>query len=310
LEARVAAALDRLRPYLGSHGSDVELEGTSTDGVVRLKIYTEPGGPPSSPHLKSAVEEAIKTAAPDVAAIDVVEEERKPGMPDLIPVDSLAVRAINPQDATPAASWHDMAGGTWEAVPEIAGLESGEVAGFLIGGYPVLACRAGQDVYAYRDYCPRCTGSMAGATLQAGAPQTGGSLLSCPTCRGHFDVHHAGACLEDKGLHLDPLPLLVRGGVLSVAIPGESGQSPPPPAAPAPPARTEATPAESLPLVAPAGQAAPLALVPNAASPAVSSPAVPAPAVPAPAVPAPAVSAADVPTAAAPALQAAAGQDE
>lgn len=318
LEARVAAALDRLRPYLGSHGSDVELQGTSTDGVVRLKIYTEPGGPPSSPDLKSAVEEAIKTAAPDVAAIDVVEEEKRPGMPDLIPVDSLAVRAINAQDATPAASWHDMAGGTWEAVPEIAGLESGEVAGFLIGGYPVLACRAGQDVYAYRDYCPRCTGSMAGATLEAGAPQTGGSLLRCPTCRGHFDVHHAGACLEDKDLHLDPLPLLVRGGVLSVAIPGEAVQSPTPLAAPAPPARTEATPAESIPLVAPAGQAAPLALVPDAASPAVSSPAVPAPAVPAPAVSAadiptaaaPALSAANIPTAAAPALQAAAGQDE
>lgn len=318
LEARVAAALDRLRPYLGSHGSDVELQGTSTDGVVRLKIYTEPGGPPSSPDLKSAVEEAIKTAAPDVAAIDVVEEEKRPGMPDLIPVDSLAVRAINAQDATPAASWHDMAGGTWEAAPEIAGLESGEVAGFLIGGYPVLACRAGQDVYAYRDYCPRCTGSMAGATLEAGAPQTGGSLLRCPTCRGHFDVHHAGACLEDKDLHLDPLPLLVRGGVLSVAIPGESVQSPTPLAAPAPPARTEATPAESIPLVAPAGQAAPLALVPDTASPAVSSPAVPAPAVPAPAVSAadiptaaaPAPSAANIPTAAAPALQAAAGQDE
>jgi nitrite reductase/ring-hydroxylating ferredoxin subunit len=113
-----------------------------------------------------------------------------------------------------------MNGGTWEPVPEIAGLEPGDVAGFLIAGYAVLACRTGQDVYAYRDYCPRCSGSMAGATLQrALAAPTGGGLLRCPTCRGHFDVRQAGSCLEDRSLHLDPLPLLVRGGVMSVAVP-------------------------------------------------------------------------------------------
>lgn len=257
LEARVAAALDRIRPYLGSQGGDVELEGTSTDGVVRLKLYTDPDAPPSSTPLKVAVEEAIKAVAPEVTAIDVVEVEKQPGLPDLIPVDSLPVRAISPADATPAAAWHDMTGGIWVPVPEIAGLESGDVAGFLIGGYPLLACRAGQDVYAYRDHCPRCSGSMAGAVLEAAAERAGGSVLRCPTCRGHFDVHRAGACLEDKGLHLDPLPLLARAGVLSVAIPTESGQPAPLPAAPAPPARAEATPVQSIPLVAPAGQAVP-----------------------------------------------------
>ena len=293
LEARVAAALDRIRPYLDSHGGDVELEGTSTDGVVRLRLYIDPAAPGSSTPLRVAMEEAIKAVAPEVAAIDVVEVEKQPGLPDLIPVDSLPVRAISPADATPAATWHDMTG-TWVPVPEIAGLESGDVAGFLIGGYPLLACRAGQDVYAYRDYCPRCTGSMAGATLEAAAAGAGGSVLRCPTCRGHFDVHRAGACLEDKGLHLEPLPLLVRAGVLSVAIPSESGQPAPLPAAPAPPARAEVTPVQSIPLVAPAGQAVPMALAPEPASPAIPSPAVPAPI---------------IPVAAAPELQPAAGQD-
>ena len=59
-------------------------------------------------------------------------------------------------------------------MPEIAGLEQGDVAGFLVGGYPVLACRTGQDLYAYRDYCPRCTGSMAGAALQRALAGAGG----------------------------------------------------------------------------------------------------------------------------------------
>jgi nitrite reductase/ring-hydroxylating ferredoxin subunit len=51
------------------------------------------------------------------------------------------------------------------------------------------------------------------------AAPAGGGLLRCPTCRAHFDVRQAGACLEDRSLHLDPLPLLVRGGVMSVAVP-------------------------------------------------------------------------------------------
>lgn len=304
LEARVAAAVDRLRPYLGSNGLAAELEGTSQDGVVRLKLFrTYPGAPPSSAPLKSEVEAAIKAAAPEVTAVDMAEVEKPAGSPELIPVDALPVRANSPADATPAAPWQDMPGGTWEPVPEIAGLESGEVAAFLIGGYPVVACRTGQDLYAYRDYCPRCTGSMAGAALHRAADaEAGGSLLSCPTCRGHFDIRRGGICLEDKDLHLDPLPLLMQGGVLCVAIPRGSETAAPPPAVAAAPGPTEATPVQAIPLLAPAGQAAaPAPLTPEPESPAVSAPTVASPAVASPAVTEPAipVAAAELPAAAA-----------
>ena len=311
LEARVAAAVDRLRPYLGSNGRDVELEGTSLDGVVRLKLFrTQPGGPPAFTPLKSEMEAAIKAAAPEVTAVDVAEVEKPVGSPDLIAVDSLPVRVNNPADATPAAPWQDMSGGTWEPIPEIAGLESGEVAAFLIGGYPVLACRAGQELYAYRDFCPRCTGSMAGATLHmATDAQAGAGLLSCPTCRGHFDVRHGG-CLEDKDLHLDPLPLLMQGGVLCVAVPGEAAPVTPLTAVAAHSGPTEATPAQAIPLVAPAGQTAAPVLAPGPVSPAVPSPAVTAPAVSASTAAVPAVTAPALPvTAAAAELPAAAAQD-
>ncbi|WP_211879231.1 NifU family protein [Pseudarthrobacter albicanus] len=229
LETRVAAALDSVRPYLGSHGGNVELMDISTEGVVRLRLLgTCQGCPSSAVTLKFAVEEAIESAAPEVTAIEVVEEEKHAATPALIPVDALLVRVnqLAAQDGgTAEESWQLHAGGSWEPVPEIARLEPGDVAGFLVDGYPVLACRTGQDVYAYRDYCPRCAGSMAGATLQrALAAPSGGGLLRCPGCRAHFDVRQAGACLEDKGLHLDPLPLLVRHGVMSVAVPVPSGQ--------------------------------------------------------------------------------------
>ncbi|MDN4642973.1 NifU family protein [Arthrobacter sp. PsM3] len=232
VETRVRAALESVRPYLGSHGGNVELLDVSPEGVVRLRLLgTCQGCPSSSVTLKFAVEEAIETAAPEVTAIEVVEEDSRPAVPAVIPVEALLVRLNHPAEAAAGhgpgdtGGWQEHAAGSWEPVPEIAGLEPGEVAGFLVGGYPVLACRTGQDVYAYRDYCPRCTASMAGATLQrALAAPVGGGLLRCPSCRGHFDVRQAGICLEDRNLHLDPLPLLVRSGVMSVAVPVVSGQ--------------------------------------------------------------------------------------
>lgn len=238
LETRVAAALDSVRPYLGSHGGNVELLDVSPEGVVRLRLLgTCQGCPSSSVTLKFAVEEAIESAAPEVTDIQVVEEDARAATPAVIPVDALLVRLNHTADggtasgagAAPAhgtpGHWQEHAPGSWQAVPEIAGLEQGEVAGFMVGGCPVLACRTGQDLYAYRDYCPRCTGSMAGATLQrALAGPVGGGLLRCPACRAHFDVRQAGSCLEDRALHLDPLPLLVRAGVMSVAVPLVSSQ--------------------------------------------------------------------------------------
>jgi Fe-S cluster biogenesis protein NfuA/nitrite reductase/ring-hydroxylating ferredoxin subunit len=216
LPTRVAGALDAVRPYLGSHGGDVELLGINEDGVVRLRLLGScQGCPSSSVTLKLAVEDAIETAAPEVTAIEV-EEAAPAAAPALIPVAALRARLEGTQAAP--------SGGTWEAVPALSELEAGGVAGFLVADVEVLACRIGPDIYVFADKCPRCTRSMPGATLQrALAAPAGGGLLRCPNCRAHFDVRKAGACLEDKSLHLDPLPLLLRDGVPSVAVPVAAG---------------------------------------------------------------------------------------
>jgi hypothetical protein len=62
---------------------------------------------------------------------------------------------------------------------------------------------------------------MAGAALHRRVG-TAEPVLRCPRCQAHFDVVHAGASL-DEGLprHLDPIPLLLRDGVLSIAVPAE-----------------------------------------------------------------------------------------
>jgi Fe-S cluster biogenesis protein NfuA len=70
VEERVGRALDEVRPYLVAHGGGVELLGVA-DGVVRLRLEGACHGCPSSAlTLRSAVEDAIMRAAPDVERIE------------------------------------------------------------------------------------------------------------------------------------------------------------------------------------------------------------------------------------------------
>jgi Fe-S cluster biogenesis protein NfuA len=71
LEARVRQALEQVRPYLRSHGGNVELI-EMVDGTVRLRMEGSCHGCPSSAAtLRTTIEEAIFNLAPDVAGIEV-----------------------------------------------------------------------------------------------------------------------------------------------------------------------------------------------------------------------------------------------
>jgi Fe-S cluster biogenesis protein NfuA len=71
LETRVLQALDQVRPYLRSHGGNVELLDVR-DGVVRLRLVGSCHGCPSSAvTMKQTIEEAILGKAPDATAVEV-----------------------------------------------------------------------------------------------------------------------------------------------------------------------------------------------------------------------------------------------
>jgi Fe-S cluster biogenesis protein NfuA len=87
VETRVRQALEDVRPYLGSHGGDVELLGVD-HGVARLRLAGTCNGCPSSTvTLKNAIEEAIMRAAPDLERIDA-EGVAEP-QPALVQIGSL-----------------------------------------------------------------------------------------------------------------------------------------------------------------------------------------------------------------------------
>lgn len=206
---RVERALESVRPYLGSHGGDVELLEVSEEGAVRLRLLGSCDGcPSSSVTLKLAVEGAIEAAAPEVTSIEV--EDAPSAEPEaLIPLSSLRSRI---DDLPEVAS-------SWITVPEVADLAPGSVTVIRAGAGDILVCRLGSELFAYVDHCARCEGSMRGSALsrRLGAA-VGEAVLRCPGCQAHYDVRQAGACLDDDTLHLRPVPLLTDGGVTSVAV--------------------------------------------------------------------------------------------
>jgi Fe-S cluster biogenesis protein NfuA/nitrite reductase/ring-hydroxylating ferredoxin subunit len=197
LEARVRAALDEVRPYLESHGGDVELVGIE-DHVVRLALRGSCHGCASSTAtLKLAIEDAIHKAAPDVEGIEA-DGAATPAPPPLLQLEvSDALRAPPP---------------AWTAAGRLGELDGGGPVVRTLDGSDVLFATLDGMPYAYRPACPACGDPLRDAALA-------GAELACPGCGHRYDVRHAGRSVSDAGLHLEPVPLLVDGeGLVKVAL--------------------------------------------------------------------------------------------
>jgi Fe-S cluster biogenesis protein NfuA/nitrite reductase/ring-hydroxylating ferredoxin subunit len=202
-ETRVRAALEKSRPYLKSHGGNVELVSLDEAGVVRLRMQGSCHGCPSSAvTLKLAIEQAIHEAAPDVSAI-LVEGRAESGPAAAGGLISLGGMDRSNGKPDGEAGWTD--------VPELGPLASG-TRRLDLEGREVLFCRVGSTLYAYGARCPACDADLGAGTL---AERT----LGCPGCGQAYDIVQAGRATDRPELHLDPFPLLTRNGRTQVALP-------------------------------------------------------------------------------------------
>jgi len=200
---RVQAALDKVRPYLGSHGGSVEIVGIE-DETVHIRMAGSCNGCPSSAvTLTYAIERAILEVAPEIARVVADDLEEAPAS-SLIQIGDGAAAAIPP----PAPTWSEL------KMPDA--LVAGQLRSQMLGGTRLLLLRAGEDLFAYRNACPQCGSFMERGMLAA-------EVLSCPGCGQEFDVRHAGRSLGSNELHMSPLPLLVEGDRIRVAVPAVAG---------------------------------------------------------------------------------------
>jgi Fe-S cluster biogenesis protein NfuA/nitrite reductase/ring-hydroxylating ferredoxin subunit len=207
-DARIQRALDRVRPYLGSHAGGVEYLGVH-DGVARLRLEGSCHGCPSSTAtVQLAIEGAVRDAAPEISGV-VVEGMTTPAQPQLLQIGTRPADVVPLLNAgtKPAAT----TGPNWVTLADV-GPPSARPVRADANGTAVLVCAVRGTLYAYLDCCARCGSSLAGGRLDR-------DRLTCPTCDAAFDVRLAGRSIDDAGLHLDPLPLLADAAGVRVSIP-------------------------------------------------------------------------------------------
>jgi Fe-S cluster biogenesis protein NfuA/nitrite reductase/ring-hydroxylating ferredoxin subunit len=190
LEARVEEALASVRPYMESHGGDVQLLRLS-DGVAYLRLVGHCHGcPASAATLELAIKEALEEAAPDLLGLEVE------GVAEPKPVRKpLAMAATTPAPAAAPG---------WLPFEQAAEIEPGTFRALALEGVELVVANVDGTVLAYRDHCAVCAASLREASLA-------GPLLECAGCGCAFDLTRAGRAATGEG-HLDPVPLLRRGG--------------------------------------------------------------------------------------------------
>jgi len=204
VEMRIARALDRVRPYLGSHGGDVKLLGVN-EGVVHLRLEGSCHGCPSSTvTMKLAIERAIEEAAPEVVRIEVEGASLSA---------STGFNGNGTDHNSNPTAREDREGnaGEWITLDKLPDFNGRNLAPTKLAGANILLCRIGETFYAYRDSCPSCGSALGTSIVQE-------NLLTCCSCARRYDLRSAGQCLDMHELHLAPLPLLVEKDGIKVAV--------------------------------------------------------------------------------------------
>ena len=202
VDTRVQRALEQVRPYLGSHAGGVSLSGVDADGVVHLRLEGSCDGCPSSAlTVKSAIEDAILVAAPDVVAVEAE------GMVDAGPA-LLQIPPFSPHDPASATGGAGASTGWTHLELDVPPRTVRRVD---VAGEAVLVVNLDGTLLAYLDRCPACLTSPSRGTLA-------GDRLRCP-CGQEYDVRLAGRALAADGTPLAPVPLLPEQGAWKMALP-------------------------------------------------------------------------------------------
>jgi len=200
LDVRVDQALEHVRPYMESHGGNVELLSLE-DGVARIRLEGSCSDcSASAVTLELAIKQALEQSAPDLDGLEVegvVENESPAANGGTHPVSIVSADA-----AARSPTWVEL---NRLEVP------AGEMVAADAAGSPIVIANVDGTLLAYRDTCAACGGALHGGELQQG-------VLRCPECARTFFLPRAGRSMDDERLQLEPVPLLREDGSVKVAV--------------------------------------------------------------------------------------------
>ena len=187
-------ALDEVRPYIESHGGEVELLEVS-DGAVHVRLSGAcVGCAGSAITLRRGVEKALR--------------EHYPGFRELVAEEAEAAAATTGLELPMAPQLRR------PVFEEVAGeqeLEEGGLRAVEAAGVPVLLARVDGEVYAVRNGC-----AVDGLPLE-GSRLTADGVLVCPWHNCAYDVR-GGRRVDDEEGRLTVVPVALADGVVKVAV--------------------------------------------------------------------------------------------
>lgn len=183
----VEEALEQVRPYINSHGGEIELLSVE-EGVVRVRMSGAcQGCAASAMTLQRGIEEALRAGYPGFR--EVVAEEPEPG-PTLLQLEDLRRPVFADVEPPPP----------------------GELRAVALEGVQVLLTSVGGEVFAFRNGC-----TVDGLPLE-GSRLTEDGVLVCPWHNCAFDARTGRRVDDHAGAGLAVIPVAVRDGTVQVAV--------------------------------------------------------------------------------------------
>ena len=190
---RAVRALDAVRPYLRSHGGDVDLVRID-DGAAVVRLQGSCNGcSMSAVTLQNTVEEALVGAVDEIERVEVVDDQPTSAF---IPLESVGVRRA--------------ADTGWVDGPPADRVESGGMLRFDVGEASFVATNVDNRIAVFRNACIH-----QGLTLDGGLID--GGVLTCPWHGFTFDAS-SGECLSAPGAQLEQVPARVDRGQIRVRV--------------------------------------------------------------------------------------------
>ncbi len=184
---RINQVLEAVRPYMQSHGGDVEFVKFE-DSTVFVRLAGACNGcSQSAVTLRDGVEEALLTNVPEVKRVEVVPND--PG-PSLIQIESRS----KPNG--------------WIETLSVDEVPSGKMKCFRNETSNILIVNVDNRLSAYRNECPHQGMPLDGGMLDDG-------ILTCLSHGFKFDAV-SGECLTAPAAQLEVFPLRVENGKIMV----------------------------------------------------------------------------------------------
>lgn len=195
---QVEDALQTVRPYIQSHGGELELVKVE-DGVVHVMLKGScQSCSASSATLTHGVETALREGFTGFKEM-VVQESDEPARDDWIELKVLP------------AGMNTTQGPVFKEVAQLSDLAQERANIVRLEQKNILLVRSGLEVFAYDAECPGCNLSLDGA-------KRSGNVLVCTWTNCAFDIRNGRRVDGEEGAGLKVYPVTVQGDQVLLAM--------------------------------------------------------------------------------------------